>query len=78
VVVAALGAARFLAPAHVKDFYMSRVKRSLVRRGDGENPRHPVSRRFGIPINALRPVESEATAMLGFLRFRCGEPAAES
>src|SRR6202020_2479924 len=31
VVIAALGAARFLAPAHVKDFYMSRGKRSLAR-----------------------------------------------
>jgi len=28
-VVAALGAALFLAPAHVKGFYMSRAQRSL-------------------------------------------------
>ena len=32
VVVAALAAALFLAPAHVKGFYMSRVKRSLILR----------------------------------------------
>src|SRR5665647_772853 len=31
VVIAALGAALFLAPAHVKDFYMSRAQRSLER-----------------------------------------------
>jgi hypothetical protein len=28
-VIAALGAALFLAPTHVKDFYMSRAQRSL-------------------------------------------------
>jgi hypothetical protein len=30
VVIAALGAALFLAPAHVKGFYMSRAQRSLA------------------------------------------------
>jgi hypothetical protein len=29
--IAALGAALFLAPAHVKGFYMSRAQRSLAR-----------------------------------------------
>jgi hypothetical protein len=30
VMIAALGAALFLAPTHVKDFYMSRAQRSLA------------------------------------------------
>jgi hypothetical protein len=30
--IAALGAASFLPPAHVKDFYMSRLERSLILR----------------------------------------------
>jgi len=31
--IAALGAALFLAPAHVKGFYMSRARRSLSEHG---------------------------------------------
>jgi hypothetical protein len=31
VMIAALGAALFLAPAHVKGFYMNRAQRSLAR-----------------------------------------------
>ena len=53
VMIAALGAALFLAPAHVKDFYMSRAQRSLARHGQ---------RVISSRLNGSRPVNHPGSA----------------
>jgi hypothetical protein len=71
VVIAARGAPRVLAPAHVKDFYMSRGKRS----------REMAESHLGAfrAISAAGQCVSIAPGRtLNFLRLCCGKPAAES